>query len=133
MKRQRTLNIYALPDSDDEARMKPIELKMSCKDKRTVASRKTSFFDRNALWHCYSQRLLFDQRSNENGNRFSKNGIKIMYIWIFFPTIFLQIKCILFFFRHKEIIPLPWVHGIIHLTFHWIEHIGGFGINGCWI
>ena len=50
-----------------------------------------------------------------------------------FPTIFLQIKCILFFFRHKEIIPLPWVHGIIHLTFHWIEHIGGFGINGCWI
>ena len=80
MKRQRTLNIYALPDSDDEVRMKPVELKMSYKEKQTVASRKASFFDRNALWHRYSQRLPSDQMSNENGNTFSKNGMKIMYI-----------------------------------------------------
>ena len=44
MKRQRTLNIYALPDSDDEVRMKPVELKMSYEEKQTVASRKASFF-----------------------------------------------------------------------------------------
>ena len=69
MKWQRALSFYALPDSDDEARMKLIELKMSCKEK---------FFDRNALQHCYSQHLPSDQRSNENGNRFSKNGIKII-------------------------------------------------------
>ena len=80
MKRQRTLNIYALPDSDDEVRMKPVELKMSYKEKQTVASRKASFFDLNALRHCYGQRLPYDQRSNEIGNTFSKNGIKIMYI-----------------------------------------------------
>ena len=43
MKRQRTLNIYALPDSDDEVRMKPVELKMSYKEKQTVASRKAFF------------------------------------------------------------------------------------------
>ena len=80
MKRQRTLNINALPDSDDEVRMIPIELKMSYKERQKVASREASFFDRNALRHCYGQRLPSDQRSNENGNTFSKNGIKIMYI-----------------------------------------------------
>ena len=43
MKWQRALSIYALPDSDDEVRMKPIELKMSYKKSKRLPRERLPF------------------------------------------------------------------------------------------